>query len=153
MPRMRDFLSRFRPAGAPGAGRAAVPADRRRQLESELGPVLALLDAPNAECYGIIAAVQRDAGQIIEDARSDADAIRSAGRERAAGLTGDLVEQALAAAQAEAGAIITAGASDAAAIRERVRERVPALAGRAVRLIRDLAGPDDAADAGEGRPS
>ena len=54
MPHMRDFLSRFRPAGAPGAGPAAVPADRRRELESELGPVLMLLDAPSAECSEIV---------------------------------------------------------------------------------------------------
>ena len=53
MPHVRDFLSRFRPAGAPGAGRAAVPADRRRELESELGPVLMLLDGPSAECTEI----------------------------------------------------------------------------------------------------
>ena len=54
MPQLRDFLSRFGPAGAPGAARAAVPADRHRQLVAELDPVLMLLDGQDAECvrYG-----------------------------------------------------------------------------------------------------
>jgi hypothetical protein len=50
VPDLRDFLSRFRPAGAPGAALAGVPADRRRELEAEVGPVLALLAGTQAEC-------------------------------------------------------------------------------------------------------
>jgi vacuolar-type H+-ATPase subunit H len=140
VPHVRDFLSRFRPAGSPGAGRAAVPADRRRELESELGPVLMLLDGPSAECTEIIRAAQRDAEQIVRAARSEADAIVSAARQRAAASVAELARQAVSAARAEAEAIVADGAAEAAAIRERTRQRLPALADRAVALVRDLAG-------------
>jgi hypothetical protein len=50
LPQARDFLNRFRPAGAPGAAsRVAVPADRTAELASELVPVLALLAGTDAE--------------------------------------------------------------------------------------------------------
>jgi len=138
VPHMRDFLSRFRPAGSPGAGRAAVPADRRRQLESELGPVLMLLDGPSAECSGIVAAAQRDAEWIVRHARDEADRIRSAAQERALASVTELVQQAVAAARAEATVVASAGAAEAAAINERARQRLPLLTGRAVALVRNL---------------
>ena len=44
MPRVRDVLYRFRPAGAPGAASSAgVPVDRSADLAAELEPVFALL--------------------------------------------------------------------------------------------------------------
>lgn len=138
MPHMRDFLSRFRPAGAPGAGRAAVPADRRRERESELGPVLMLLDGPGAECSAIVAAAQREAGQTIRAAQAEADRVRSAARQRAAASVDELVQAAVAAARTEAAAITAAGAAEAAAITRRAQRRLPSLAGRAVALVRDL---------------
>lgn len=138
MPHVRDFLSRFRPAGAPGPGRAAVPADRRGELEAELGPVLALLDEPSAECAGILSAAQRDAEQILSAARAEASDIASAGRQQAAEHAAAMVRQAGAAARTEAESIVAAGRAEAAAIRERAGQRVPVLADRAVALIRDL---------------
>lgn len=49
MPAMRDFLERFRPAGAPGPAAAAVPADRPAELAAELEAVFALLNEAEAE--------------------------------------------------------------------------------------------------------
>ncbi len=138
MPHLRDFLSRFRPAGAPGAGRAAVPADRRRERELELSPVLMLLDGPSAECSEIVAAAQREAGHIVRAARAEADHIRSAASRRAAVSVDELVQAAVAAARTEAAAITATGAADAAAITQRAQRRLPSLAGRAVALVRDL---------------
>ena len=138
MPHMRDFLSRFRPAGAPGAGRAAVPADRRRELEFELGPVLTLLDGPSAECSGIVAAAQQDAEQIVRRARTEADRIRTAAQQRASASVVELVQEAVATAQADATAIAAAGVAEAAAITERARQRLPLLTDRAVALVRSL---------------
>jgi vacuolar-type H+-ATPase subunit H len=135
---MRDFLSRFRPAGSPGAGRAAVPADRRRELESELAPVLMLLDGPSAECSGIVAAGRRDAEQMLRAARSEADAISSAAQQHATASSAEHVQAAVAAARTEATAIASAGAAQAAAIAERARQRLPLLADRAVALVREL---------------
>jgi len=139
VPYLRDFLSRFRPAGAPGAGRAAVPADRRRELESELGPVLDLLDGPGAECAAMLAAARQDADQIIAAARAEADAIMSAAEQRAGASVAALVREQVAAARTEAAAIAAAGTAEAAAIRDRALPRVPLLAGRAVALVRELA--------------
>lgn len=143
MPGVWDFLSRFRPAGAPGAGRAAVPADRRREVESELGPVLLLLEGPSAECAEIIATAQQDAEQIVADARSEADSIRSAARRQAEAGIAELVQQAVSAARSEAAGITAAGAAEAAAIRERASRRLPAMADRAVRLVKTLGEPSD----------
>ena len=75
MPDLRDFLSRFRPAGAPGGARAGVPADRRRELEAEVGPVLALLAGTQAECERIIAQARRDAGRLTAETGAEAAAI------------------------------------------------------------------------------
>jgi vacuolar-type H+-ATPase subunit H len=142
VPHITDFLSRFRPAAPPGAGRAAVPADRRRDRESELGPVLAALDGPGAECADLIGTAQRDAEQILAAAQREADEIVSAARQRAADQAAELVREAVAAADAEASAIVAAGAAEAAAVADRARQRLPVLADRAVTLIRDLAQPD-----------
>ena len=144
MPHMRDFLSRFRPAGAPGAGPAAVPADRRRELESELGPVLMLLDAPSVECSGIVAAAERDAAQILQAARREADDIRAAGQQQAEARVAELVAAAASAASSEAAAIAADGAAASAAIAQRALRRLPVLTERAVAVVRDLAGADGA---------
>lgn len=139
--RIRDFLGRFRPAGAPGPGHAAVPADRRRELESEAGPVLMLLDDQAAECAEIVAAAHRDAEEIVRQARGQAADIIAAARQQAADRAAELARQAVSAARTEAAAITADGAREAAAIRERARQRLPALADRAVCLVRDLGEP------------
>lgn len=141
MPQVRDFLSRFRPAGVPGAGRAAVPADRHGELESEAGAVLMLLDGQAAECAEIITAAHRDADDIVRAARSQASSIISAARQAAAARTADLVQQALSAARAEAEAITADGANQAAEVRERARQRLPALVDRALDLVGELGEP------------
>ncbi len=76
MPRSRDILRRFRPAGTPGAPSAAgVPADRVAELSAELEPVLALL-----------AAAQQEADRIRRDAEQEAEQIRQRAAERAGAL-------------------------------------------------------------------
>lgn len=141
MPLLRDFLSRFRPAGAPGAGRAAVPVDRRHELESELGPLLVLLDGPSAECADTLAAAHQDADLIVAAARVEADRILAAARQQAADDIARLVRQAVSAARAQAAEITAAGAAEADAVRERARLRLPVLTDRAVALVRELGRP------------
>lgn len=139
MPQLRDFLSRFRPAGAPGPGaRTGVPADRSRELETEVGPVLALLAGVDAEC-----------ARILDQARQDADGVRATARARAAVITADgeraaeavrdeAVRQALNAARTEASEAVATAERQAARIRELARCRMPALADHAVAEIRQL---------------
>jgi hypothetical protein len=95
MPDLRNFLSRFRPAGTPGAPmRGGVPADRVAEREAELQPVLELLEETRAQAERIRAAAReaaddrrRQAGQqadaVIAAARLRADAERTATRNRA----------------------------------------------------------------------
>jgi vacuolar-type H+-ATPase subunit H len=143
---VRDFLSRFRPAGAPGAGRTAVPADQRRELESELVPVMMLLDGPSADCADIVLAAQLDAEQIIDAARHEADNILSSAHQQAEASAAELLQNANRAARTEAAIMVARGMAESGAIRQRVTERLPALTDRAVELVRHLADPGSAAE-------
>jgi vacuolar-type H+-ATPase subunit H len=138
VPPLRDFLSRFRPAGAPGAARAAVPADRRRLLEAELDPVLTLLDDVDDECAAVVRQARQDAGQIIAAARARATALEERTRRRAAAAHRRTAAEVLAAARAEAADTMSGAARQAEATRELARQRLPGLAQRAVALVRDL---------------
>lgn len=89
MPRVRELLNRFRPAGAPGAASGAgVPVDRRAGVEAELEPVFAALEETQRECARLreaaLAAASASgtetagrAASIVEQARLDATAIRA----------------------------------------------------------------------------
>ena len=142
MAQLRDFLDRFRPAGAPGAAsRAAVPADRSRELEAELLPVLALLGDTHTECAGIVAQARDEAGQIVAAARAEAadslaEAVRHAGAVRA-----QTVRQAVAVAEAETASMVAGARHEAGAVGELARQRIPVLADRAVGLVRALGEP------------
>jgi hypothetical protein len=66
MPRSRDILQRFRPAGTPGpASSSGVPADRVAEASAELEPVLALLAETQAE----VSRIRRDAEREAEQRR------------------------------------------------------------------------------------
>ena len=143
MPTMRDFLSRFRPSGTPG-GRAVVPANRRREREAELGPVLMMLDESSADGAAFVAAAQLEAEQIISAARDEAAGIVAAGRQQADATFARLVREATEAAHAEAGRVAAAGVAESAATTDRAGRRLPELAGRAVALVRGLSIPDGA---------
>ncbi|WFR71239.1 hypothetical protein P9209_18700 [Prescottella defluvii] len=90
MPRTRDLLRRFRPAGTPGAAASAgVPADRVAELSAELAPVLSRLDEAGQRAAEIRAAAERDAQAIRVEADERirariADADRRVPEERAA---------------------------------------------------------------------
>ena len=147
MPELRDFLARFRPAGAPGAARAGVPADRARELEAEVGPVLALLDGADAQWKRIIAQAQRDAGQITAAAQAEAAVIAADAGRHAAAVREEAARQAMASAWEEAASTVDGARQQAARTRELARERMPVLVGRTVEVIRYLR-PGD----GEGCP-
>lgn len=142
MPELRDFLSRFRPAGAPGAARAGVPADRSRDLEAEVGPVLALLAGTDAVCGQILARARRDAEQETARAKAEATAIAADAGRRAAAARDEAARQVMAAARDEAARAVDAAERQAAQTRERAAQRMPALVGRTVDAIRRLQ-PDD----------
>jgi vacuolar-type H+-ATPase subunit H len=147
MPELRDFLARFRPAGAPGAARAGVPADRARELEAEVGPVLALLDGADAQCKRIIAQARRDAGQITAAAQAEAAVIAADAGRRAAAAREEAAQQVMTSAREDAASTVHRAWQQAARTRELARARMPVLVGRTVEAIRHLR-PGD----GEGGP-
>jgi flagellar biosynthesis/type III secretory pathway protein FliH len=138
MPQLRDFLARFRPAGSPGAARAGVPADRSRELQAEVGPVLTLLDGTDVERERIIAQARREAEQITAAARAEAAAIAAAAAQRAEEAREEAVRQVMALARDEAAQSVAGARRQALQTRELARQRMPALVSRAVEEIRQL---------------
>jgi vacuolar-type H+-ATPase subunit H len=138
VPGLRDYLDRFRPAGAPGAGGTGVPADRSRELEAELTAVLALLDDVHAECAVVVAQARRDAERIMATARGEAAAVADGAERRARAARDEAAREVLAAARAEAVGIVARADQQASRARDRARQRIPALASRAASLVRGL---------------
>jgi cell division septum initiation protein DivIVA len=138
MPPLRDFLARFRPAGAPGAVRAGVPADRSRELEAEVSPVLTLLDGTDAERERIIARARREAEQITATARAEAAMIAAEAAQRAEAAREEAARQVMALARDEAARSVEGARRQARRTRELARQRMPALVSRAVEEIRQL---------------
>ena len=122
MPRVRDFLYRFRPAGAPGAAAAAaVPIDRTAELTAELKPLFASLARTEREC-----------ADIRERADGDAVAIRAHAADRARGLL-SVAEARTAAERAAAAATAQQRAESQAADRSPPPGRKPLRFGNAPR--------------------
>jgi flagellar biosynthesis/type III secretory pathway protein FliH len=139
MPQLRDFLSRLRPAGTPGAAaRAGVPTDRFRELEAEVVPVLALLDSAQAECEQIAGQAKRDADDIVAAARSEAAAITADGGRRARAARDEAARQIMAAASDDCAAMVAAAERQAVRIRTLAAQRMPAMVSRAAGEIREL---------------
>lgn len=133
VPRVRDVLYRFSPAGAPGAASSAgVPVDRVADLGAELAPVFALLAATEQECQDLLEAAERDAAAIraeadrrardvVEAARGQVDARRAAAVARAGQQ--EAVERARSTA---------AAGREVAELRERAVRQTPSLVAAAV---------------------
>jgi vacuolar-type H+-ATPase subunit H len=138
VPGLRDYLDRFRPAGAPGAGGIGVPADRSRELDAELTTVLALLDEVHAECAGVVAQARRDAERIVVAARAEAATMTGDADRRARAARDEAAWEVLAAARTEAAWTVARAHQQALRIRENAEQRIPALASRAVSLVRGL---------------
>jgi hypothetical protein len=148
--RPRDLLNRFRPAGTPGAAaRPGVPADRVTEAAAELGPVLDLLAAVEAEC-----------DRLRKDGRRDAEETRAAAREQAAALVASArtradSERAVSAARArtrsgaETAKLLEDAARQAAGLRELAEARMPAYVTRVVAMVR-AAGAEEPAGVGGG---
>ncbi len=118
-----------------------MPADRSRELEAELSPVLALLEGADAECTRMVARARHDAEQIIAAARDEAAAQLADADRRARSARDEAMREVLAAARAEAAAAVAEAARQALRERELAGQRIPALVATAVGLVRELGAP------------
>ena len=137
MTQTRDFLDRFRPAGAPGAAaRAGVPADRVRELAAEVEPVLALLDDVHAECDQILGEAQREAARIAAEAHTEVMRIERDAQRRARAARDQAAAAVLAQARAEAQQAAVGADRQALGVRRLAKRRMPELVATAVGLVR-----------------
>lgn len=139
MPRVRDLLHRFRPAGAPGAATpAGVPVDRRADLAAELEPLFARL-----------ADLERECAAIREQSEVDAATIRTRGIERARAVLADArtrsqSERAAASvrmqrrAETEAAAQLRDAERSAVELRQRAGPLLPHYVDQVVATVREL---------------
>ena len=137
MPRVRDLLYRFRPAGAPGAASSVgVPADRGADVAAELEPVFTGLDQTERECAEIVASARREAGVARE---RDAERARSLVRSAKEHLEAERAASAARVRQQQGPDDLQAVAERAAVdLRDRARERMPVYVGSVLDAIRCL---------------
>jgi hypothetical protein len=132
----RDFLDRFRPAGAPGpAARAGVPADRAAELAAEVEPVLALLDGTYAECQQIIAAARQEADRITAEAQAHVAAIGQEAGRQARTARDQAAAEVLTQARVQAQAATADASRQALQISRLAGRRLPVLVAAAAGLV------------------
>jgi hypothetical protein len=136
MPHWRDFLDRFRPAGAPGSATArGIPVDRAAAAAAELMPLLVLLDDVQDEAEQLRRAAGTRAATMLRAGELEAVEIVSRAREGAEAVAAQAASRTVAAA----GDDRLGGASPAADdIRTRAAQRMPAYVDRAVACAHDL---------------
>lgn len=132
-----DFLSRFRPAGTPGAAaRAGVPVDRAAEAAAELEPILALLAEAESACAAVRERAQRDAEDVGERARARADGLLAEARARADSERAAAAARARARGQAESVRLTGRAERRATARHELAEQRMPGYVDRVVAMVR-----------------
>ena len=126
MPRSRDILQRFRPAGTPGAASpAGVPADRVAERGAELEPVLALLSATQEEASRVRVVAEHEAEQRRTQAMARASAIVADAHRQSAAERAAAALRVSRKAEEENAAALTEAENAAAAVRRHAAERMP----------------------------
>jgi hypothetical protein len=136
MPRSRDILQRFRPAGTPGAASTTgVPADRVAEVSAELEPVIAMLAEAQEQASRIRSHAGREAQQRRQRALERAgDLVVSAHREAAAERA-DAALRLSRQAEEESAVVLAAAEHDAALVRRGAAERMPSYVDRVMTAI------------------
>lgn len=137
---LRDFLDRFRPAGAPGAaGVAGIPADRRAGAEQELAPLFAALAGVERDCAEMRDRSQRSAAWQTAQSQRMANAILARARSQTAAVRAAAAADAQAAADAERQGIQADASVATAELRTAAQRLVPALVDQIVARAGELA--------------
>jgi hypothetical protein len=143
MPRVRELLDRFRPAGAPGAPSAAgVPADRRRDVIAELEPVFARLVDVERECDALREQAEQDAAAIRQRGADDARAVLAAAETRSAAERAAAGVEVQHNAEAESAMRLAAAERAAQEIGDRAIPLMPAYVDRVLAAVAGLLGAE-----------
>ncbi len=139
MPRVRDLLYRFLPAGTPGpAGAAAVPADRAADRATELAPVLDLLTETEERCAALREQSLRDAQHRRDRALDTAHRTVSDAESRASGERAAAAATAAHRAAGDRAATVAQARAEADRLLARAEERTPAWVERVVSDVEAL---------------
>ena len=139
MPQWRDFLDRFRPAGAPGAAaRRGVPSDRKADAVAELMPLVSLLDDDQAQAERIREQARDRAAQVRAAADHGRAATITRARMEALAVRDDAAARARAKAAAECEQLLSDSEAEIGRLRARVDERMPASVDQVVALVRSV---------------
>ena len=143
MPGWRDFLDRFRPAGAPGAASAAaIPIDRAAAAAAELMPLLERLDLAQDEAQRLRAAAREQAAQVRLAGRDESATLVQRVREHAETVAAQIVSD-----DSMAGVDLgtTSGAEGpgdgrdvARVLTRRSEERLPEYVDQVVAVVREM---------------
>ena len=137
MPRSRDILQRFRPAGTPGAAsHVGVPADRVAEIGSELAPVFDALAPAQARAAAIRADAATEAGRRRQVAVERAAALVATAHRDEAAERSDAALRTSTRASEESDAVLAAAERDVEALRRRVAERLPEYVDRVISRTR-----------------
>ncbi|WP_019926519.1 hypothetical protein [Nocardia sp. BMG111209] len=135
MPGWRDFLDRFRPAGAPGSAvPGGIPVDRAAAAAAELMPLLARLDDDQQRADQIRRAALDRADRIRRDGSATAATVRAQATENAESVAAQTEQMVIGSAAPTAGD----GAPDTAEIARQAAQRLPDEVERVVAAAREL---------------
>lgn len=144
MPRSRDLLARFRPAGTPGAAAATgVPADRVAERSAELEPVLAQLADTETEVARLLTEASAEAERRRAEGDARARAVVAAARQQAEAERADAAGRVRRQGEGESAEIAEAARREADDIGRRADARTPGLVARVVATVRADLGFDD----------
>lgn len=137
MPRARDLLQRFRPAGTPGAAaRRGVPEDRIAALSAELEPVLGLLSGSVEQGRRIRDNARASAEHRRRTAIEQAQALVMAAGGQAEPIRAEAGTRISRTAAREAAADLANAKDTASELRRRGAQRIPDLADQVAAEVR-----------------
>lgn len=141
MPRARDLLNRFRPSGTPGAaGVAGVPVDREAGPAAELASLLAALAPTERACASLLEQARTDAQAVRRRAEQEAASRVSAAREQQGAERAAVVAELRERRAADADATKAEAQRRAAAVREQADARMAGCVEDVVDAVRALVG-------------
>ena len=142
MPRLRDVLYRFRPAGTPGrASAAAVPVDRAADLIAELEAVFATLTPVESSCDDMVQAARATAATTTAAAAAEADRVVARAHERVGAERARAGQQARERLAADSAAVMAAAGAEVDQHRLRTNALLPGYVDRVVASLSPLLGP------------